>query len=73
MPIDAFSVLFAQLTRDLLAIAKFLFIFANASDDTKLVNKLKMSAFVKFYRNQRSSSTKKHANCVAVLQVVVVS
>jgi len=54
MPIDAFSVLFAQLTRDLLAIAKFLFIFANASDDTKLVNKLKMSAFVKFYRNQRS-------------------
>jgi len=27
MPIDAFSVLCAQLTRDLLAIAKFLFVF----------------------------------------------
>ena len=39
MPIDALSVLCAQLTRDLLAIAKFLFMFASARDTVTVLER----------------------------------
>jgi len=41
MPIDALSVLFAQLTRDLLAIAKFLFTMLNL--------RLEVRHFIRYY------------------------